>query len=182
MFVAPEHTTPWHAPALVFHADEVHTRASAGGELARSSWAARPRLPAHEWHGKAKRSPRLLPLALALSVSSTPNQTVQPTPPCVTPPALASLDRPGVAPHGSVADLGVRPPEKKVSASSRLRLRPGGALFRSLATFLSKRTTDVLVGNTFPVLSSPPRSDHDENVFSGQTLRPAPRKRRRSWR
>jgi hypothetical protein len=42
--------------------------------------------------GKRKRSPRLLAVALALRVSSTPNQTVQPTPLCVTPPALASLD------------------------------------------------------------------------------------------
>ena len=39
-----------------------------------------------------------------------PNQTVQRIPPCVTPPALASLDRPGGTPHGSIADLGVRLP------------------------------------------------------------------------
>jgi len=45
-----------------------------------------------------------------------PNQTVQPTPPCVTPPALATLGKPGGAPHGSIADLGVRQKKRALRA------------------------------------------------------------------
>ncbi len=61
---------------------------------------------------------RVLACSTCSPLLSWPNQTLQPTPPCVTPPALAALDRPRVAPHGSVAGRGVRP---KSACASRLR-------------------------------------------------------------
>jgi len=69
-------------------------------------------------------------------VGAAPNQTVQRIPPDVTAPALASLGKPGAAPSGSIADLGVRRQRESFPRADRASIfTTFGFRWRALARF-----------------------------------------------